>query len=183
MEATLANIELGRYRRILQTLWDPEPSNDPSLDQAVWCLGRQYTLRAEANGVALEPHRAEGQSTDQAKSTRNDEGVKQTTLEDKNDSKWPKKFILDFESQFWMTYRKDFVPINRQASPEVSHPTTASLARALLGGDIPLLTSDSGWGCMIRSGQSLLANSLSRVRLGRGRKSRELRDDNVLIGV
>lgn len=180
MEATLANIELGRYRRILQTFWDPEPSNDTSLDQTVWCLGRQYTLRAEANGVDLnseEPHQTNSDSSGPAKLTGNNDGVKDTAGDDKDYSTWPRKFILDFESRFWMTYRKDFMPIDRRPSPDVSHQATASLARALLGGDTPLLTSDSGWGCMIRSGQSLLANALSSVKLGRGKASCEIRDD------
>jgi cysteine protease ATG4 len=29
-------------------------------------------------------------------------------------------------------------------------------------------SSDTGWGCMIRSGQSLLANAILITRLGRG---------------
>lgn len=31
-------------------------------------------------------------------------------------------------------------------------------------------TSDTGWGCMIRSGQSLLINAMAFLLLGRGEK-------------
>ncbi|PHH72202.1 hypothetical protein CDD83_5006 [Cordyceps sp. RAO-2017] len=38
-------------------------------------------------------------------------------------------------------------------------------------------SSDSGWGCMIRSGQSLLANSIAMLKLGRGWRRGQLRQD------
>ncbi|CAK9300755.1 unnamed protein product [Gordionus sp. m RMFG-2023] len=43
-------------------------------------------------------------------------------------------------SKFWFTYRKNFVPINQNT----------------------YLTTDAGWGCMIRSGQMMLAEALTR---------------------
>ncbi|KAI9308725.1 hypothetical protein BJ944DRAFT_259709 [Cunninghamella echinulata] len=50
---------------------------------------------------------------------------------------WPPDFYNDFTSRFWMTYRYNYPPIRP------SHYKT-----------------DIGWGCMLRSGQSLLANAL-----------------------
>ncbi|KAI8071069.1 hypothetical protein BC940DRAFT_325484 [Gongronella butleri] len=50
---------------------------------------------------------------------------------------WPPDFYQDFTSRFWMTYRYNYPPIRP------SHYKT-----------------DIGWGCMLRSGQSLLANAL-----------------------
>ena len=55
-----------------------------------------------------------------------------------------REFNLDFASKIWMTYRRDM----EELTP---------------GG----LRSDCGWGCMIRSGQMLVANALTLQRLGR----------------
>lgn len=44
MESAIAGAGLGRYRRIVQMFWDPEPVNDAATDQPVWCLGRSYRL-------------------------------------------------------------------------------------------------------------------------------------------
>ena len=53
-------------------------------------------------------------------------------------------FVNDFQSRVWMTYRLAFPAI---------HPTSYS--------------SDAGWGCMLRSGQMLLANAILMHTLSR----------------
>ncbi|KAF9180780.1 Cysteine protease atg4b [Haplosporangium sp. Z 767] len=56
-----------------------------------------------------------------------------------------KQFMMDFQSRLWFTYRKDLQRIEPS-----------------------FYTCDSGWGCMMRTGQSLLAQGFLQVTLGRG---------------
>ncbi|KAF9427707.1 Cysteine protease atg4b [Podila epigama] len=54
------------------------------------------------------------------------------------------KFIRDFQTRIWFTYRKDISRIEPS-----------------------FYTSDAGWGCMMRTGQSLLAEAFVQIMLGR----------------
>ncbi|KAF7294385.1 Cysteine protease [Mycena kentingensis (nom. inval.)] len=65
---------------------------------------------------------------------------------------WPEHFSVDFRSRIWCTYRRDFV-----------EPIRDGTAKGY--------TSDAGWGCMVRTGQSLLANTLSTIHVGRDWRS------------
>ncbi|KAG0038983.1 Cysteine protease atg4b [Podila clonocystis] len=55
------------------------------------------------------------------------------------------RFMQDFQSRIWFTYRKDIARIEPS-----------------------FYTSDAGWGCMMRTGQSLLAEAFVQIMLGRG---------------
>ena len=97
---------------------------------------------------------------------------------------WPPAFYHDFTSRVWLTYRSQFsIPIRDirlgdlsitenwegVACPAPSASSSASSAkRTWPWGGEKTWNSDSGWGCMLRTGQSLLANALVHTHLGRG---------------
>jgi cysteine protease ATG4 len=91
---------------------------------------------------------------------------------------WPPVFYADFSSRVWVTYRSHFQPIRDTTltalEAEVGEAAQAggvsgspSSGRRWWGGEKGW-TSDAGWGCMLRTGQSLLANALLHMHLGRG---------------
>ncbi|ORY89815.1 hypothetical protein BCR35DRAFT_329163 [Leucosporidium creatinivorum] len=84
---------------------------------------------------------------------------------------WPLAFYQDFYSRIALTYRTGFPAI--PCSPNsggggMMNALSMSIGRGgARGGNADGLTTDSGWGCMLRTGQSLLANTLVTVHLGR----------------
>jgi len=90
---------------------------------------------------------------------------------------WPPVFYADFTSRIWLTYRSHFTPIrDTRLSDLACEPVETVRVTSSppikrwnwsVGGEKGW-TSDAGWGCMLRTGQSLLANSLLHMHLGRG---------------
>ncbi|THH00355.1 hypothetical protein EW026_g2186 [Hermanssonia centrifuga] len=89
---------------------------------------------------------------------------------------WPPVFYADFTSRIWVTYRAQFIPIRDITLEELEQSAVNSQILGTspqpkkwnwpIGGE-KCWTSDAGWGCMLRTGQSLLANALLHVHLGR----------------
>ncbi|KAH7909440.1 cysteine protease required for autophagy [Hygrophoropsis aurantiaca] len=89
-------------------------------------------------------------------------------------SNWPPVFYADFTSRIWLTYRSQFAPIrdsnlsaldNELSNSSLTSPRPKKWNWPV-GGEKGW-TSDAGWGCMLRTGQSLLANALLHLHLGR----------------
>lgn len=70
---------------------------------------------------------------------------------------WPIDFLRDHEARLWFTYRTGFEKILRDTKD-------TSIGSKLQGAGF---TADTGFGCMIRSAQTLLANTLLTLELGR----------------
>jgi cysteine protease ATG4 len=199
MESAIANVDLGKYRRIVQLFWDPEPVNDIQLDQPVWCLGRVYSLSAQESedlpNNPLSDQSVHSLSTKETTSLRprdenhvdgstastyssaaplesNSESFSSSLAYEEQGTEgtgWPGAFLEDFEARIWMTYRSNFELIPKSMDPKATSALSLSMRIKSQLVDQTGFSSDSGWGCMIRSGQSLLANALSFLDLGRGK--------------
>lgn len=176
--------------------WDPEPTNDVAHDQPVWCLGLSYSLADEkprhvTSGSpsppppsSSSPSRSVPQNHDGSETTAPASSAPDSsgngcpsstdTNEPRSHGGWPAAFLDDFESRLWMTYRSEFEPIPKSEDPESLSALSFQMRVKSQLVDQNGFSSDSGWGCMIRSGQSLLANTISIQRLGRGMAMPEL---------
>ncbi|TAQ84604.1 hypothetical protein B7494_g7079 [Chlorociboria aeruginascens] len=170
----MSTVDFGRYKRIVQYFWDPEPANDAA-SSPIWCLGQEYKVHRkplqpskDAETITLQPrHNAQPPvMPPYSNASSVDTGLAYgESVAGGDDSGWPAQFLDDFEARIWLTYRSNFPAIPKSRDPKAS--STMSLAVRIRSQLEAGFTSDTGWGCMIRSGQSVLANALVMLRLGR----------------
>ena len=157
----------------MQALWDPEPKHDDAPGLCLWCLGKKYPPYSLLNRVD-DSTRMEQKILNNSNSAISHQhntidnsltttlvGTEHKSAEGE-DRGWPSDFLNDCESRAWFTYRSDFPAIKKSSEASM----TLSVRLRCLG-DPGGFTSDTGWGCMIRSGQTVLANALAILRLGR----------------
>lgn len=182
------------YKRFVRYFYDPPPQYDDMSGASIWLLGKEYkatppkpvsttdhddVVEIESSVESHDPSNAsvsttaESQQVLQAQSTSSFDDAQHVTGEnipslsnDPADHGWPLAFLDDFESKIWMTYRSSFTAIPRSQDASTSPALSFSVRLRNLT-EREGFTSDTGWGCMIRSGQSLLANALMLVQLGR----------------
>lgn len=165
-------------RTVVRTFYDPPPSNDSN--EPVWLLGQRYDSKPPPAKPTPTPTPNDAPFSDtptpHAERTEDESWIK--TSADETERKespngedpaqygnWPSAFLDDFESRVWMTYRSGFAPIAKSQDPKATSAMSFRVRMQNLAS--PGFTSDTGFGCMIRSGQCILANALQMLRLGR----------------
>ncbi|ODQ81654.1 hypothetical protein BABINDRAFT_159913 [Babjeviella inositovora NRRL Y-12698] len=131
--------------------WEDQGSTDSQQD--IVLLGKTYHLEPdkESNEEALNPFNFDSFALFFQKPTT---------------KPFPSDFLADVYTRLWLTYRSGFGMIPR-ATDGPSPVSISSIIRNMGEVNPAGFTSDAGWGCMIRTSQSLLANALQTMRLGR----------------
>lgn len=189
------DFEFGRLKQRALELIFPgaQLTNDVASKSSIWCLGQEHirspppppaearprppsfnnTQPSPPESTASHSIPSNGPATppDSTASSSFDSGLAYDEARNSEDDYgWPPSFLDDFEARIWLTYRSGFPAIPRSQDPAAASAISLKV-RFSSWADQGGFTSDTGWGCMIRSGQSLLANSLVMLRLGRGMRS------------
>lgn len=180
----MTNVDFTRYKRIVQYFWDPEPTNDADSRSPIWCLGREYQLPEKVTphppAVDTPPQDGDFEEVEapnhppgatppkSVSSSLSSAFMDGGSEEGGEDGGWPPAFLDDFEARIWLTYRSNFAAIAKSDDPKATSAMSLSVRLRSQLVEQGKFTSDTGWGCMIRSGQSLLANALVMLKLGRG---------------
>ena len=194
---TAAKHGKGQLDKAMRYLLDNDSAPDKCTDP-IWILGVQHpgyepqtepaspilSRRGSVDSRRASSFRTSTSSTVTAIPGGNNAlSSSQISLSSKHPSAhWPPEFYADFTSRIWITYRSHFHPIRdsslnalereqaEAAATGVPIPISSSppTAKRWWPGGEKGWTSDAGWGCMLRTGQSLLATALIHLRLGRG---------------
>lgn len=161
-------------RSIVRTFYDPPPSNDSN--EPIWLLGQRYHPRPPPSKLTLASPPPATTPTPQTDRTEDESWIR-TSIDDAERKEspngedpsqygnWPSAFLDDFESRIWMTYRSGFTAIQKSQDPKATSAMSFRVRMQNLTS--PGFTADTGFGCMIRSGQCILANALQILKLGR----------------
>ncbi|KAK6359573.1 Cysteine protease atg4 [Orbilia brochopaga] len=184
----MMNIRIDKFQRVIQYFWDPPVKNDDPMKNSIWCLGLEYSSKTQepeskssdeydnvnassTDSVPVLLTSPSSGSTDAQNQNDSDSETSEAAVEVHKDTStqvdddgWPHAFLDDFDARFWMTYRSGFTPIPLSTTGR-GNMTLATRLRSLA--DQEGFTTDTGWGCMIRSGQCVLANTISLLQLGR----------------
>ncbi|KAF2087236.1 hypothetical protein K490DRAFT_42829 [Saccharata proteae CBS 121410] len=189
----MSSVDLGRYSKKLMSLfWDPPPRNEETA--TIWCLGRSYDSKPAAPSdtppqlplsVSADSTASPASTDGPSRSTdSSDEGRRAShdVLASDSERGWPPAFLEDSESRIWLTYRSNFPIIPRSQDPNAASSMSLNMRWKMQFNSEGGFSSDTGWGCMIRSGQSLLANTLQILHLGRDwRRGKEPEEERVLL--
>lgn len=166
----------SRFKRYF---WDFEPANDANSKLPIWLLGKSYDPSEKAasikhdhatssEGSAINAKPPSRLATPPDSTSSSFDSVTHDEAQDAENGGWPAAFLDDFEARIWLTYRSNFPLIPKSQDPSAASAMSLPVRLRSQFGNQAGFTSDTGWGCMIRSGQCILANSLLMLKLGRG---------------
>ncbi|KAF8054328.1 peptidase family C54-domain-containing protein [Lyophyllum atratum] len=180
---TAAKHGKGHLDKAMRYLMDSDSMPDRCAEP-IWIMGVRHP------GYEPPPPQSQSQNQSRASSIRSSASTSSQLETEKQQNQnpaahWPPVFYADFTSRVWLTYRAQFTPIRDGRLADLSgeppsdggagggaggvgSPTTVRARPwGWVGGGEKGWTSDSGWGCMLRTGQSMLASALVHLHLGR----------------
>jgi cysteine protease ATG4 len=175
---TAAKHGKGHLDKAVRYLLDSDATPD-KCTEPIWLLGVQhpgyepppFVLMTRRSSIDSRRHSPSSfRSSSSSELSQSQPSNNNSTKHANPANNWPPVFYADFTSRIWLTYRSQFTPIRDLTLGALEGDDVGSSPpskRTFWGGE-KCWTTDAGWGCMLRTGQSLLANALLHLHLGRG---------------